>query len=47
MYPILKSLNINNFKLDNKTLNVVFEKNLLSEVSYVLINNNMNMNVDK
>ena len=47
MYPILDELNINIFKLDDKHFDVVFLKNMLSEVDCVLIDNNINMNLLK
>ena len=47
MYPILDNLKINTSKLDDKPLDIIFLKNLLSEVSCVLINNNINMNLEK
>ena len=37
IYPILDKLNINTSNLDDKSLNVIFLKNSLSEVSCVLI----------
>ena len=47
MYPILDKLNINTSKLDDKPLDIIFLKNLLSEVSCVLIDNNININLEK
>ena len=47
MYPILDKLNINTSKLDDKPLDAIFLKNLLSEVSCVLIDYNMNMNWER
>ena len=47
MYPILDKLDINTSKLDDKPLDITFLKNLLSEVSCVLIDNNINMNLEK
>ena len=34
-YPILDKININTFELDDEPLNVIYLKNLLSEVSCV------------
>ena len=47
IYPILNSLHINTSDLKDKAFDVIFLKNLLSEVSCVLINNNMNVNLEK
>ena len=47
MYPILDKFNINTYKLDDKPFDVIFFKNLLSEVSCVLIENNIIMNLKK
>ena len=47
MYPILDKLNITTSKLDDKALGVIFSKNVLSEVNYVLTDNNINMNLEK
>ena len=47
MYPILDTLNINTSKLDDKPLDVIFIKNLLSEVSCVLTVNKISMNLEK
>ena len=47
MYHNLDKLNIGTSKFDNKPLHVIFLKNLLSEVSCVLIDNNINMNLEK
>ena len=47
LYPILNSLNINTFDLENKQLDVIYLKNLLSEVSCVLTDNNININLEK
>ena len=47
MYPILDKLNITTSKLDDKALGVIFSKNFLSEVNYVLTDNNINMNLEK
>ena len=44
MYPILDKLNTS--KLDDKHLDVIFKKKLLSEVSYVLIDNNISINLE-
>ena len=44
MYPILDKFNTKTSKLDDKPLDAIFLKNLLSEVSCVLIDNNMNIN---
>ena len=46
MYPILDKLNINTSKLDDNPLVIIFLKNLLSEVSCVLIDNNININLE-
>ena len=45
LYPILDEININPSKLDDKPLNVIYLKNLLSEVSCILIDNNISMNL--
>ena len=45
--PILNSLNINNFNLKHKPFDVIILKILLSEVSCVLTENNIYMNVEK
>ena len=47
MYPILDKLDINTSNLEDKNLNVIFLKNLLSEVSCVLTYNNININLEK
>ena len=47
IYPILDSLNTNTSNLNDKHFDVIFLKNCLSEVSCVLIDNNMNMNLEK
>ena len=47
MYPILDKLNVNTSKLNDKLLDVICLKNLLSEDSCVLIDNNINMNLEK
>ena len=47
LYPILNSLNINTSDLENKHLDVIYLKNLLSEVSCVLTYNNISMNLEK
>ena len=47
LYPILDSLNINTSNLKDKSSGVILLKNLLSEVSCVLIDNNINMNLEK
>ena len=47
IYPILDKFNINTSNLDDTHLDVIFLKNLLSEVNYVLIDNNMNINLEK
>ena len=47
MYPILDKLNINTSNLDDKPLDLIFLKNLLSEVSCVLIYNNININLEE
>ena len=47
LYPILDKLNINTSKLDDKPLDVISLKNLLSEVSCVLTDNNISMNLEK
>ena len=43
MYPILDMLNINTSNLDHKPFDLIFLKNLLSEVSCLLIDNNINI----
>ena len=47
VYLILNSQNINTSKLDDKPLDTIFLKNLLSEDSDVLTDNNINMNLEK
>ena len=47
MYPILEKLNINSSNLNDKPLDVIFLKNILFEVSCVLPDNNINMNLEK
>ena len=47
LYPILDKLHINTSKLDDKHLDVICVKNLLSEVSCVLTDNNISMNLEK
>ena len=47
LYPILDKLNINTSKLDDKFLDVIYLKNFLSEVSCVLTDNNISMNLEK
>ena len=47
VYLILDKLNINTFKLDDKPLDLIFLNNLLSKVSCVWIDNNINMNLKK
>ena len=47
LYLILDKININTSKLDDKPLNVIYLKNLLSEVSCVLTDNNISMNFEK
>ena len=48
LYLILISININTFKLENNQLEVIYLKNLLSEISCVLIDNNdISMNLEK
>ena len=47
LYPILDKLNIDTSKLDDKPLDVIYLNNLLSEVSYVLTDNNISMNLEK
>ena len=47
IYPILDKLNINTSNLDDKPLDIIFLKNLLSEISCVLIDNNISMNLEK
>ena len=46
IYPTLDKLNINTSHLDDKPLGVIFLKSLLSEVSCVLTDNNISMNLD-
>ena len=43
----LDSLNINTSYLNDKPFDIIFLKNLLSEVSCVLIDDNINMNLEK
>ena len=45
LYPILDKLNINTSDLENKNLDVIYLKNLLSEVSCVLTDNNISLNL--
>ena len=45
IYPILDSHDINTSNLNYKPLDIILLKNLLSEVSCVLIDNNMNINL--
>ena len=47
MYPILDKLNINTSKLDDKPLDIIFFKKILSGVSCVLTDNNINMNLEE
>ena len=47
MYPILDKRNTSTSKLDDKPLDVIFLKIFFSEVSCVLIDNNINMNLEK
>ena len=47
IYPILDSLNINTSNLNYKPFDVNFLKNLLSEVTCVLKDNNININLEK
>ena len=47
MYSILDKINNNTYNLDDKPLDVIFLKHLLFEVSCVLIDNNINMNLEK
>ena len=47
LYPILNSLNINTSDLENKHLDVIYIKNVLSEVSCVLTESNISMNLEK
>ena len=47
LYPILDELKINTSDLDDKPLDVIYLKNLLSEVSCVLTDNNISMNLEK
>ena len=47
LYPILNSLNINTSKFNDKPLDIIFFNNLLSEVSCVLRDNNININLEK
>ena len=46
-YPILDSHNINTTNLKDKPLDIIHLKNLLSEVSYILKDNNININLEK
>ena len=47
LYPILDELKINTSDLDDKPLDVIYLKNLLSEVSCVLTDNNITLNLEK
>ena len=47
IYPILDKLNINTSNLNDKLLDVIFLKKLLSEVSCVLTDNNISINLEK
>ena len=47
LYPIFDKLYTNNSKLDDKHLDVISLKNLLSEVSCVLTDNNTSLNLEK
>ena len=47
LYPILDSLDINSSNLQDDNLDVIFLKYCLSEVSYVLTDNNININLEK
>ena len=47
LYPILDKLNIDISDLDNKDFDVIYLKNLLSEVCSVLTDNNIDMNLEK
>ena len=47
LYPILDKLHINTSELDDKHLDVICLKNLLSEVSCVLTDNNISLNLEK
>ena len=47
LYYILDQLNIKTSKLDDKSLNVIYLKNLLSEVSCVLTDNKIDVNLEK
>ena len=47
LYSMLDKLKINTANLDVKHLDVIYLKNLLSEVSCVLIDNNITLNLEK
>ena len=47
LYPILDQLNINTSVLDYKYLDVIYLNIFLSEVSCVLIDNNISLNLEK
>ena len=47
LYPTLDKLNINTSGLDSNLVDVVYLKNLLSEVCIVLKDNNIDMNLEK
>ena len=47
LYPIIEKLNINTSTLDDKPLDEIYLKTFLSEVSYVLTENNISMNLEK
>ena len=47
IYLILDSLNINTSNLNENSFDVIFLKNLLSEISCILTDNNININFRK
>ena len=47
VYPILDKLNVNTSKLGDKPFDVIFLRMFISKISYVLIVNNINMNLEK
>ena len=47
LYPVLDKLNIKNYELDDNPIDVIYLKNLLSEVSCVLTDNNICMSLEK
>ena len=47
IHPILDSLNIYTSNLNDKSFDAIFLKRVLSEVNCVLIDNNININLEK